>query len=102
CFLFWRAPWVVVAALGVLAILWLVVGLPPLRLFRQIFKLWGFTLFVIASYALTKETPEIDRWVHVPIWKWTLAINLGGMVVGAMMVARVVAVVLASQISRAG
>ena len=39
------------------AVLWLVVGLGPKRLVRQITKLWFFTLFIVASYALTSEDP---------------------------------------------
>ena len=75
---FLRAPWMIGAALGVLVVLWFIVGLPATRLFRQIFKLWGFTLFVVASYALTKESPEIDRWVELPIGSFTLKLRFSG------------------------
>ena len=81
--------------------LWFVVGLPPRRLLRQVMKLWGFAAFIIASYALTREDPLVDRWVHFEVWKTSLAINAGGALVGLAMVLRVVSVVLASQIARA-
>ena len=47
--------WMAATAAGVLAVAWLVVGLPPKRLLRQIYKLVPFTVFIVASYTLTKE-----------------------------------------------
>ena len=94
--------WMVGAALGAMIVLALAVGIPPKRVLRQIWKLWGLTAFLVASYALTRESPEVDRWVHVPIGSWTLALNTGGALVGLLMVLRVLVVVLASQVARAG
>jgi hypothetical protein len=99
---FLRPLWQVAIVLGVQCVLWFVVGLPARGLLRQIVKLWGFALFLLASYALTSEDPAIDRWVHVDMWRTSLAINVGGALVGLAMIVRVIAVVLASQIARAG
>src|SRR5262249_6723898 len=63
-----RAPAALAALLALQVALWLAAGLPPRRLVRQITKLWGFTLFVLASYALTSESPEVDRWIAIGGW----------------------------------
>lgn len=96
--------WQIALLAAVQAALWLLVGLPLRRLLRQIGKLWGFALFLLASYALTAEDPAIDRWVRLPLpfTSATLALNAGGAALGALMILRVLAVVLASQVARAG
>lgn len=91
-----------VALVAVQLALALAVGLPPRRLGRQLFKFWAFALFIVGSYALTEEDPSVDRWVRVDLFGWELNLNAGGAVIGAFMVARVLAVVLASHIARAG
>lgn len=82
--------------------LWLLLKLGARRLVRQTFKLWGFAAFVTASYALTAEDPSVDRWLTVDTGAFKLPINLGGAIVGIAMVLRVLVVVLASGIARAG
>src|SRR6185369_10321149 len=67
------------------------------RLLRQYYKLIPFALFIVGSYALTKESAEVDRWVH---WHG-IAVNLGGAAIGVLMIVRVLAVVIASQVARA-
>ena len=57
-----------------------------------------FALFIVASYALTRQDATVDRWIHFHGVK----INLGGATVGLLMVVRVLAVVMASQVARAG
>src|SRR5690242_17863154 len=99
---FLRSLGEVAIVLGVQAVLWFVVRLPPKKLIRNVLKLWGFVAFIIASYALTRESPEIDRWVHLTLWRSTLSLNVGGALIGCTMVLRVIAVVLASQVARAG
>ncbi len=94
--------WMAGAAAGALAAAWLAVGLPPRRLARQVYKLVPFALFIVASYALTKEDAAVDRWARVALGPWHVPINLGGAAVGALMVLRVLAVVMASQVARAG
>jgi hypothetical protein len=84
------------------AIAWLALGLGPRRLVRQIAKLWGFAAFVVVSYALTEEDRSTDHWVKLDIGPVHLPVNTAGALVGALMVLRVLVVVLASQVSRAG
>lgn len=67
-----------------LAALWLAVGLGARRLARQIVKLLPFAAFVIASYALVPEDAGDT------------------LETGVVMVLRVVSVVMASQVARAG
>ncbi len=82
--------------------MWLVLRLGARPLARQVSKLWGFAAFVTASYALTAEDPAVDRWVHLDVGFARIPINVGGAAVGGMMVLRVLVVVMASRISRAG
>ncbi len=94
---------VVAAIAAAQAVLWLVVGLGPKRLVRQITKLWFFTLFIVASYALTgSEDGEATRWVRVHLGSWALRVNLAGALAGAVMALRILAVILAAQVARAG
>ena len=66
--------WGVAALLGAQCVLWLVVGLPPRRLARQIFKLWGFALLLVASYLLTgSDDGEPVKWIH---WHFPRSIRL--------------------------
>src|SRR5579883_2619938 len=97
-----KRPWQIGALIAVQGALWLAVGLCARRLVRQAVKLWGFAAFIVASYALTAEDPLVDAWTHVRVWRFDVALNYGGAVVGAMMVLRVLCVVLASQVARAG
>ena len=55
------------ALAGAHAVAWLALGLGPRLLARQIFKLWGFATFIAVSYAMTSESPEIDRWVKLDL-----------------------------------
>ncbi|MBM4279368.1 MAG: hypothetical protein FJ137_00935, partial [Deltaproteobacteria bacterium] len=81
-------------ALG-LAVLWGIVGLPPRRLVRQVTKLWGLALFIALSFGLFGDEPDADRWIVVD-GLWGLRVNVGGLVQGAAMWLRVLAVILAS------
>lgn len=90
------------ALVGVHALAWLALRLGPRALLRQVLKLWGFAAFVTASYALTSEDPEIDRWVHLDLGFARIPLNVAGAAVGGLMVLRVLVVVLASRIARAG
>ena len=93
---------VAAGAVVVHAILWLVVGLGGRRLVRQVTKLWGFAAFILFSYAIVPEDPRVDRWVKLDLGFWAPHVNVGGMETGGLMLLRVVLVVLASQIARAG
>jgi len=81
---------------------WLLVGLPARRLGRQVVKLWGFTLFILATYAFTADDPALARWVRLSLGGFALPINLAGLEEGGLMVLRVLAVVVGSQVARAG
>lgn len=93
---------VVAAVVALQATLWLVVGLGAGRLARQLRKLWFFTLFIVVSYALTSEDPATDSWVHLHLLSWTIRLNLPGALAGLTMVLRIVGVILAAQVARAG
>lgn len=94
---------VVAAILALQAVLWMVVGLGGRRLARQVGKLWFFTLFIVASYALTGGVDgEGTRWLRVHVGPWVLRLNEAGALEGLVMVLRVVAVILAAQVARAG
>lgn len=89
---------------------WLALGLGLRPLTRQVLKLWGFAAFITASYAVTAEDPSVDRWVHLDLGfsivggdtHTVLPINIGGAATGGLMILRVLVVVLASRIARAG
>lgn len=113
----WRVLYLLVVAVGVFLLkqpvwllavlslqvaLWLVVRLPLSRLGRQISKLWLFALFIVGSYAAFSYDPALDRWHQLELLGLTIPINLTGMREGALMVVRVLSVVLASQVARAG
>jgi energy-coupling factor transporter transmembrane protein EcfT len=85
-----------------LAIYFLVVGLPWRKLVRHIVKLWGFALLLGVSYAFFEEDPDTDVWLHIPIFSWTISLNIAALEHAGVLVLRVLAVVLASQIVRAG
>jgi molybdenum storage protein len=112
----WRVVFLVVVTVGTfflhrpagigvliagLVILWVVVGLGWQSLLRQTSKFASFGLFVVAMYALTGEDAANDRWVRIgagfPLW-----LNLAGALTGLVMALRVLSIVLASQVARAG
>src|SRR5690606_28491659 len=84
------------------AIAWLALGLGARKLARQLAKLAAFAGFIIVSYALTSEDETVDRWIDVSVGQATVALNVGGAAMGGLMVLRVVLVVLASRVARAG
>jgi hypothetical protein len=93
---------VVASVAAAQAALWLIVGLGARRLARQITKLWFFTLFIVVSYALTSEEASTDRWVSVRLLSFAVSLNLAGALAGLTMVVRIVGVILAAQVARAG
>lgn len=93
----------VAVAVVTLAVSWLIVGLPPRRLVRQFTKLWLFALFVVGSYALFEDDPRTDAWraLALPVGV-ALRVNVGGLLHGLDMLGRLLTVVMASQVARAG
>jgi hypothetical protein len=100
---FLPAWWMVAIAAGTQAALWLAVGLGIGPLLRQLRKLAFFCAFLLICYALFSEDPATDRWRTVSVFGWfDLDLNLSGIETGGAMVLRVITVVLASQVIRAG
>jgi hypothetical protein len=98
-----RTPLAISAVVAVQLALWPAAGLPARRLARQLAKLVGFAAFLVASYAFTADDPATDRWIHLALPAGVeLPLNVGGAMTGALLVLRVVAVILASQVARAG
>ncbi|MBL9024341.1 MAG: hypothetical protein JNL21_19255 [Myxococcales bacterium] len=84
------------------AIIWLFVGLGPRRLARQIVKLGGIATVILLSFAFFAEDPSSDRWAHIDVLGLSVPVNVGGLAQGGAMVLRIVAIVLGSQVARAG
>lgn len=99
---FLGTPLAVGIACGALAVMWLAVKLPPRRLVRQVVRLWAFALLVLVAYSLFSSPTGVDRWVDVSILGRSIRVNTSGLEVGALLLLRVLAVILASQIARAG
>lgn len=79
-------------------VLWPVVGLPLSGLLRQLRKLSVFAAAILLTYALFGQPAEGDAvWTFGP-----LAFDPKSTMIGLLMVLRIVGVVLASQIVRAG
>src|SRR5690242_17118854 len=81
---------------------WLALGEGARALVRQIAKLLPFAAFIVCSYALTKEDDAVDRWAHLDLGLVRVPLNVGGAIVGAMLLLRVYLIVLGSRIARAG
>ncbi len=96
--------WIVGTVAAIQAVLWMAVGLGVPRLLRQLRKLALFLGFILACFALVTNDPATDRWrtLVIPVLHWGIDINLSGALVGLTMVMRVLSVVLASQVIRAG
>jgi hypothetical protein len=93
-----RAPLSVGAVVLLQMILWPLIGLPLGSLARQFRKLATFAAAILLTYALFGEAAE-----GTPAWTFgPLTFDLASTLVGLVMVLRIVAVVLASQIARAG
>ena len=100
-FAFHRLP-VVAAITAAQCVLWLAVGLGPRRLVRQLTKLWLFTIFIVASYALTSVDRGTDRWLHLHLLSLAVRVNVAGALAGLTMVLRILCVIVAAQVARAG
>jgi len=90
------------AALAQIA-LWLGLGMGARPLARQLRKLLLLLAVIAAAYALAGEDPQHDRWTSVSIFGlFDVQVNVTGALVGLAMVLRIVTVVLASHVARAG
>lgn len=96
------AWWMVAIAAGAMAIAWLGLGLGAGPLARQVKKLVAISALIIAGYALFAIEPGRDRWVTLDLVWFELEVNTFGALEGAAMALRILAVVLASHVARAG
>ncbi|MBK8252822.1 MAG: hypothetical protein IPK82_09155 [Polyangiaceae bacterium] len=99
---FIKSLWILALVAGAQGILWLAVGLLARGLVRNIVKLWPIAAFFLASYALTSEDPSVDRWQTFTAFGHSFSLNIGGVLIGAAMVLRMITVILASHVVRAG
>jgi hypothetical protein len=90
------------AAAAIQVALWLGLGLGARPLARQLRKLALFLAVIVAAYALVGEDPARDRWTAISILGLEIDINITGAGLGLAMVLRIVTVVLASHVARAG
>lgn len=94
--------WMVgIAALAQIG-LWLGVGLGATRLLRQVRKLALFLGVIVVAYGLVAADPATDRWHTLRFLGLAVDVNLSGLLIGVIMALRIVTVVLASQVARAG
>jgi len=92
-----RGPEALGVLLGLQLILWVSSRLSARELWRSVYRLRIFFLFIFISYAfISTGEPGADRWMPLAFGKWTLQINLGGIAFAALMCLRVVILVIAS------
>ena len=96
------AWWMVAIAAGAMAIAWLGLGLGAGALARQVKKLLALSALIIAGYALFAIEPGRDRWETLDLRWFELEVNTFGALEGAAMALRILAVVMASHVARAG
>jgi hypothetical protein len=94
--------WMVAGVAAAMAIAWLAVGLGARPLVRQATKLVTISIVIVLGYALFAEDPATDRWVTLDLHWWELDVNVSGAAAGLAMALRILTVVLASQVARAG
>ena len=100
---FFLPDWKLCAAVaGAQVVAWLSLGLGVKALLRQLRKLVLFLAVIAVAYALVGEDPASDRWIVVSIFGLEIDVNASGALVGLTMVLRIVTVVLASHVARAG
>nr|HEX4319004.1 hypothetical protein [Kofleriaceae bacterium] len=93
----------VAIACAALAAMWLALGLGPLRLVRAIARLWALAALILVFYSLfPSPAADTDRWIELSAAGHALRVNAGGFELGLLMFLRIVAIVLASQLARAG
>jgi hypothetical protein len=95
-----------VIAVGAIAaaqlILLVALGAGAGELWRTLRKLLVFLAVIFIAYSLVEGDPGTAEWHTYELLWWEIDINHAGALVGLIMVLRVVAVVLASNVARAG
>lgn len=99
---FLPAWWMVAAAGAAMSAAWLALGLGAGRLGRQVRKLLPICLLFVAGFALFAADPARDTWWLVNVGVGTLELNGHGALLGVAMALRIVTVVIASHVARAG
>jgi hypothetical protein len=94
--------WMVAIVAGAQVGLWLALGIGVGALLRQLRKLALFLAVIQVAYALVTVDPARDVWSTLAVFGLEVDLNQYGALVGLTMVLRVIAVVLASQVARAG
>lgn len=69
---------------------------------RQLRKLLVFALLIVGTHAFFGEDGGAAQWTEVAVLGWTLSLDLAALELGAAMALRVVALVFASHVARAG
>ena len=77
-------------------VLWFVSRLPATDLWQSTRRLGVFLLLIALSFAFVSTGAADDRWIHVPVARWSLPVNLSGLFIAALMALRVVTLVIAS------
>lgn len=95
-----------VIAVGAVAaaqvIILIAVGTPIADLARTFRKLFVFLAVIFVAYSLVEGDPGTADWHTYSVLWWAIDVNHAGATVGLIMVLRVIAVVLASSVARAG
>ncbi len=94
--------WMVGIACVVQVVLWFVVGESFGAMMRQLKKLTLFLGVILIAYSLVAQDPSTDEWHAYSVFGWTIEVNATGALFGLTMVLRVIAVVFASVVIRAG
>lgn len=104
--IFWlERPEPIAALCALQGAAWLLAGLGARELASRIAKLVLLSAFLVVSFAASAgDDPSLDRWVHFEVVGTALpfSLNLTGAAAGAAMSLRILAVVLAARIARAG
>lgn len=94
---FVKSPAVLGALLAAQLVVWVVSRLSVRALWRSVYRLRIFFLFIVVSYAfISTGDASLDRWLPVTLGSWTLEINFGGVLFAGLMCLRVAILVIAS------
>ncbi|HZP10984.1 MAG TPA: energy-coupling factor transporter transmembrane component T [Nevskiaceae bacterium] len=89
-------PDVLVALLALQVVLWFVSRLPAVALWRSTRRLGVFLFLIALSFAFVGTGAQNDQWIHVPVARWSVPVNLSGLFLAVLMGLRVVTLVIAS------
>lgn len=94
---FVKTPAVLGLLLAAQLVVWVAARLSVRALWRSVYRLRIFFLFILVSYAfISTGDGSLDRWLPLALADWTLEINVGGVAFAALMCLRVAILVIAS------